>query len=243
MKYMGSKRRIAKHILPIMLEAARFEGVTTWVEPFVGGANMIDKVPPTFKRIGSDLNAHTIEALIAIRDLVDLLPEEVSEEYYQSLKGGPPEPVSSWVRFVCSFGSKFEAGLARGVNGKGQSRNHALESKNNALGQSPQLQGVRLINCGYSELIFTPAHKCLVYCDPPYVGTTSYKTESFDHSAFWQWCRDRSKEGHIVFVSEYSAPEDFYPLWQGEIGTNFASGRKEATHKAVEKLFRFNDLY
>ena len=239
MKYMGSKRRIAKHILPIMLEAARLEGVTTWVEPFVGGANMIDKVPPTFKRIGSDLNAHTIGALIAIRDLADLLPEEVSEEYYQSLKGGPPEPVSSWVRFVCSFGGKLDGGYSK--NNRGD--NYARAAKNNALRQSPQLQGVRLINCGYSELIFTPAHKCLVYCDPPYVGTTSYKTKSFNHSAFWQWCRDRSKEGHIVFVSEYSAPEDFYPLWQGEIGTNFASGRKEATHKAVEKLFRFNDLY
>ena len=40
MKYMGSKNRIAKYILPIMLES-RAEGMT-WVEPFVGGANMID---------------------------------------------------------------------------------------------------------------------------------------------------------------------------------------------------------
>ena len=27
-------------------------------------------------------------------------------------------------------------------------------------------------------------------------------------------------------------------VWQGEIKTNFASGRKQATHKAVEKLFK-----
>lgn len=48
---------------------------------------------------------------------------------------------------------------------------------------------------------------------------------------------------NIVFISEYKAPDDFYCVWEGEIKTNFASQRKEATHKAVEKLFRFNELY
>ena len=42
MKYMGSKNRIAKHILPIILKD-RIEN-QYYVEPFVGGANMIDKV-------------------------------------------------------------------------------------------------------------------------------------------------------------------------------------------------------
>ena len=31
----------------------------------------------------------------------------------------------------------------------------------------------------------------------------------------------------------------FECVWQGEVKTNFASNRKEATHKAVEKLFRY----
>ena len=34
MKYMGSKARIAKHILPIMLAECEKHGITTWVEPF-----------------------------------------------------------------------------------------------------------------------------------------------------------------------------------------------------------------
>ena len=49
MKYMGSKARIAKHILPIMLEEAEKKGITTWVEPFVGGNNMIKTVPKQMK--------------------------------------------------------------------------------------------------------------------------------------------------------------------------------------------------
>ncbi len=34
MQYMGSKNKIAKHILPIMLAE---RGDRVWVEPFVGG--------------------------------------------------------------------------------------------------------------------------------------------------------------------------------------------------------------
>lgn len=30
----------------------------------------------------------------------------------------------------------------------------------------------------------------------------------------------------------------FECVWQGEIKTNFASNRKQATHNAVEKLFK-----
>ena len=37
MKYMGRKNRIAKFVLPIMIKEANEKGITTWVEPFVGG--------------------------------------------------------------------------------------------------------------------------------------------------------------------------------------------------------------
>ena len=60
---MGSKNRIAKHILPIMLEH-RKEG-QYWVEPFVGGANMIDKVEGL--RIGNDSHVYLIALLKALQ--------------------------------------------------------------------------------------------------------------------------------------------------------------------------------
>src|SRR5690606_30524555 len=61
MKYMGSKNRIAKHLLPIMLAECEKHSINKWAEPFVGGANMIDKVPDSFERIGYDLNEYLIE--------------------------------------------------------------------------------------------------------------------------------------------------------------------------------------
>jgi DNA adenine methylase len=230
MKYMGSKNRIAKHILPIMLKEAEKHNITQWVEPFVGGANMIDKVPNTFTRIGADLNPHTIEALIAIRDLVDELPDSVSEAEYKAMKGLPPEPISSWVRIACSYGGIFESKLAAD---KTSDRNYVQEAIRNAKKQSPLLKGVGLVNCSYDEIVLTKPS--LIYCDPPYQGTSGYKTGSFNHEVFFHWCVQKKQEGHVVFVSEYNAP--FECVWQGEIKTNFASSRKEATHVAVEKLF------
>lgn len=240
MKYMGSKRRIAKYILPIMLKEANKKGISTWVEPFVGGANLIDKVPNTFKRIGIDYNPHTIEALIAIRDFVNELPDAVSEDYYKSLKGSEPQPITSLIRFGASFGGKFEDGFARGKNNNGTTRNYWKETVNNAQKQSPLLQGIDFSKGSYDE--YSHFENCLIYCDPPYEGTTSYKTGNFDHTKFWDWCRKMS-EKNIVFISEYKAPDDFYCVWEGEIKTNFASQREEATHQAVERLFRFNELY
>lgn len=80
----------------------------------------------------------------------------------------------------------------------------------------------------------------IIYCDPPYKGTTSYKTEKFNHVKFWQWCRDKVKNGHIVFISEYNAPSDFKCVWQGEVKTNFSYQREKASHNAIEKLFKYD---
>ena len=233
MKYMGSKNRIAKHILPIMLKEMQDKSYTTWVEPFVGGGNMIDKVPDAYKRIGADLNEHTIVAMLGIRDFVDYLPSNVSKEYYKEIKGNAePDPIKSWIRYECSFGSKFDNGYASNSEG----RNYALCGKNLAIKQSPKIQNVEFICCSYTDL--SNVTNSLIYCDPPYQGTTGYKTGDFNHEEFFEWCREMKAKGNSVFVSEYNAPDDFELVWQGETKTNFSSQRKEATHKAVEKLFK-----
>lgn len=231
---MGSKNRIAKHLLPIMLDECEKHSITKWVEPFVGGANMIDKVPSHYERVGYDLNDHAIHALIGIRDFAVDLPDFISEESYNFFKGQVPHAVTSLVRFGASFGGKFENGYARGRAADGTARDYWAETKRNALKQSPKIQNVKFICNSYENLDF---ENCLIYCDPPYQGISGYKTGAFDHDKFFEWCREQAKK-NIVFVSEYNAPGDFECVWQGEIKTNFSSQRKTATHNAVEKLFR-----
>lgn len=146
------------------------------------------------------------------------------------MKGTPPASITSWVRFECSFGAKFEGGYARNK----ANANYAVYGRNLALKQQPLIQGVEFIHGCYQDLETANA---LIYCDPPYQNTAGYKTGDFDHDAFFEWCRKIAKQ-NLVFVSEYNAPDDFVQVWQGEQKTNFASSRKAATHNAVESLFR-----
>ena len=44
MKYMGSKSRVAKDIVSIIQKCIDDNNIETYVEPFVGGANIIDKI-------------------------------------------------------------------------------------------------------------------------------------------------------------------------------------------------------
>jgi len=231
MKYMGSKNRIAKHILPIMLKD-RKEG-QYWVEPFVGGANMIDKV--TGNRIGADSNKFLISLLQHCEmQLSNDLPSRIYEDDYAHIKNNQSlysDFIVGHIGFNASFGSKFFGGYARPRKVTGYDRD-LICGKNSLVKKMPLLQGVELLICSYDDLNIPP--NSIIYCDPPYEGTTGYK-DKFNHSDFWQWCRDKAKEGHTIFVSEYNAPDDFKCIWQQELNVSVA---KDGKHKkATEKLF------
>lgn len=228
MKYMGSKNRIAKHILPIMLKQ---RGNRAWVEPFVGGGNMIDKVQG--KRIGADINHYVIDALIAIRDCVTDLPKnnsEFTEDDYNQLKKTDDYKYKGYAGFSFSYGAKWMGGWSRNV----RKLDYVNESYKNAVNQSPLLQGVKFVNESYLNLQIP--ENSLIYCDPPYEGTTKYKDGfNFNHVVFWQWCRDMASKGHIIYISEYNAPDDFECIWQKEIVSSLT--QDTGSKKAIEKLF------
>ena len=62
MKYMGSKSRICKYIVPIIQEYIDKNNIKKYWEPFVGGANVIDKIKCA-KKVGSDKNKYLIALL------------------------------------------------------------------------------------------------------------------------------------------------------------------------------------
>lgn len=236
MKYMGSKNRIAKEILPIILKDRKPN--QCYVEPMVGGGNLIDKVEGF--RIGADLNPYVIEALKLIRDNPESLPDHVTEEYYQELKSKKElNGVTGVIGFEMSFGAKWFGGYRREVKGVNDKANELTQTRrmiNRINLQSPNLKDCLFINSSY-QLLDIPKES-IIYCDPPYEGTTKYK-DGFNHSDFWEWVRTKSLEGHSVFVSEYNAPDDFICVWQKDIVNSLKASRETET----EKLFIFNDLY
>ena len=75
----------------------------------------------------------------------------------------------------------------------------------------------------------------LIYCDIPYKNTKKYSTSiKFDYEAFYEWCREKSKLGNKIFISEYEMPSDFKCVWQKQV-TNSMSRIK--TYKPIERLF------
>ena len=228
MVYMGSKNRIAKELIPIITKDLK---PNQWyVEPFVGGANMIDKIEHPYK-LGADNNKYLIALLEAVQNGQEL-PEHITKDEYIAVKTNKdnyPDWYVGFVGFVCSFRGKFFGGYSGYYTTKtGIQRNYIKERINNILKQN--LDGIKLV-CSSYDALDIPANS-VIYCDPPYNGTTKYK-DSFDSDAFWQWCRDKAKEGHTVYVSEYNAPEDFKCIWEKQINSNLGGTSKTAT----EKLF------
>lgn len=232
MKYMGSKARIAKHILPIILKD-RKEG-QWYVEPFVGGANMIDKVDGN--RIGADSNRYVIELLRYLS--LGNTPQEISKDKYQSIRkfnDDYPDWLVGYAGICCSYSGKWFGGFAGETDTLGGIRNYQKEALVNIEKQSKKIQGVTFISCNYFELQIPK--QSIIYCDPPYANTTKYKGD-FEHDKFWQWCREKCAEGHQVFVSEYNAPDDFVCVWQQEVKSSLSANGKSGGNKvSIEKLF------
>lgn len=76
----------------------------------------------------------------------------------------------------------------------------------------------------------------VIYCDPPYKGTAEYSEGGFNHEKFWEWVRLKAKK-HKIFVSEYTAPRDFEPIWEFSQKSSFQGGTQQHNKQPTEKLF------
>ncbi len=231
MLYLGGKARLAKRILPTIL-AGRTDG-QTYVEPFLGGCNVLPHVTGT--RIGSDAEGSVIRLYSALRDGWEP-PTSVTEDEYRAIRTDPAAfhpAMEAFAAFGCSFGGKRWGGYARNKDGY----NYASCTRNGLLKIRERLRGVTLVHGGYDSIDIPP--RSLIYCDPPYAGTTGYGG-SFDHGKFWSWASAMVDAGHAVFVSEYSAPSDWTCVWEG---SDYKSVRKQSgpVH-AVERLFTTHGL-
>ena len=102
-----------------------------------------------------------------------------------------------------SFAGKFWGGYARG------SGNYAKNGHNQLMRRKDSFNGASFILEDYFSCMgMTDAD--VVYCDPPYQGTTKYySTPNMEYAPFWELCRVLSTRGIVVLISSYEAPFDF----------------------------------
>lgn len=249
MKYMGSKARFSKEILPIILKERKPEQF--YVEPFAGGMNTICDV--LGNRIANDRNYHLIEmwkGLVSGIKYPTYIPKELYDTARDIYNGkekrfehqmNMSDDTVGWIGWMGSANGRFfDGGYSGKSNTKiGTVRDYIKEAISNIEKQIPKMIGVKFENKDYTELEIP--NNSIIYCDPPYQGTKQYLTsKDFNHSIFWDWCREKSNQGHIVFISEYNAPSDFQCVWQKEAKSSLSANGKVGGNKfSVERLFKF----
>lgn len=236
MKYMGSKSRLSKELVPIIQS---YIDVNTkgYLEPFVGGANVIDKIDCKV-RVGMDIHEYLVPLLVALRDGW-IPPQNITEDEYKSIKNnkeGYPKELVGYVGFQLSYGAKWFGGYRRDKIGK---RNYSLEAYNNTIKQIELLKGIEFYKGSFLSIPLEEVSGYVIYCDPPYKNTTSYATSNFPYDEFYKWCETASKN-NVVLISEYSMPENkFECIWEKSHKTLINSTKKkdDGDNDRTERLF------
>lgn len=246
MKYMGSKSRFAKAIYAKICELSPRNG-RPWVEPFAGRMNMICEVPhEDGPRYANDLNKYVVEMFKAGTNGWKP-PEKMDSDFYNSIKqsyknndGFYEDCLIGYAGIAASYCGKWFGGFAGVVDTKSSGIvDYYGQSFRTFEKQVKKLNEVWFCSAPYDKLII-PANS-IVYCDPPYEGTTKYK-DDFNHAEFWNWIRQISKE-HDVFISEYNAPSDFECVWQSVATSSLsANGKSGGSKQSIEKLFRLKNV-
>ena len=260
MRYSGSKAKIAKYIIPFIMEELK-EGYT-YVEPFMGGCNILSEVDWS-KKVGADSNGYVVALWNNLKIVGEKLqiPLEITEEQYNEMKELAskntcstkyPSWLIGYAGTACSYGSAWFNGYAHFNEKRGE--NHITEAYNGLKKQLccfKHIQNTYFHHWDYKELFkfyyysfaLSPkgSNKYVFYCDPPYKGTKGYKDNNFNSDEFWEWVRIMSKAGFKVLVSEYNAPNDFKCIWSMEKKDGMGTTKCGCVQQTkIEKLFVYD---
>lgn len=237
MKYMGSKNKISKHIVPIIEQYVSENQL--FVDLFVGGFNLVDKITKTKNIVCNDNNEFLMalfEKIYETNGKCLYQYDTITEEMYYDVRDNK-DKYEKWivglVGFCATFGARFFEGYARGNKSNGERRDIPNESIRNIRKQWEQyLSKINpvLLCSDYKDLHFDNA---VIYCDKPYSQGKKYKNQTFSNDEFWEYVRNESKK-NVVIVSEYDAPSDFECIWEMPVKTCL---NKDNPVVRTEKLF------
>jgi DNA adenine methylase len=215
-RYVGGKTRIngwvAEHVLKYADRAANY------LEPFVGSGAVTVRV------------AHAFSSMVVADAHEDLIlmwkalaggwqpPDHVSKEEYAALRQSPPSALRGYVGFGASFSGKWFGGYvdtAWDAHWNRRTKPYLQAAKKSLLASVWAFKKSTILHGDYSS--HNPGAGCVVYCDPPYVGTLGYAgTAPFDSGAFWRRAQEWVDGGSIVIVSESTAPSAWWPVAERE---------------------------
>lgn len=205
MRYLGGKSRIAKYIAA-EINKVRRPGQLVW-DAFCGGLSVSVALSKHGPVLATDANAALINLYKAVQNGWQP-PAEVSKETWLAAKLLPDtDPMKAFCAIGCSYGGDWSGGYANDRKAYPEhsikATSHASSSRNALKRQVPKVASFACVDFLSSEPKGT---ETVIYCDPPYSGTTRYTaTGFFDDAAFLSKLASWSAFAD-VFVSEYDFP-------------------------------------
>jgi len=229
-RYLGGKSKIAKRIAAVILATTNKR--KRLIEPFVGGGGTLAVLAPHFQQfIAVDEHRDLILMFKALQDGWEP-PSDISETRYKELREAPASAERGFVGFGPSWGGKWFGGYARG-----DGRNYADETRRSLLRDRDAWKHGCFLWADYAAV--SAGADDVIYCDPPYDGTTGYSGTPWNRQQFFDTATKWAKSGASVFLSEYDAPEPWECLWEVQ-RTRDMRGDMKTAEQVTEKLYTLN---
>jgi DNA adenine methylase len=208
-KWSGSKRKLAKFIVPHIPENG------TYFEPFIGGGSILGAVGPRKSYAGD-----VIPELIALWNTIKDSPDELAEKYEKHWNGLQNEGHTYYYKVRESFNKKrgpAELLFLSRTCVNGLIRFNSAGDFNNSLHHTrPGIHPVTLaqiihewsgltskttfLNTDYKKLLAKAKKNDVVYLDPPYMGNKGrYQKIDFKFEELWNTLEELNmKQVHWV---------------------------------------------
>ena len=180
--WMGGKRRLAKHIIPL------FPKHQCYVEPFCGGAAIFFMKPESKYEVINDINTDIINLYRVTKYHIDELYKQLkwmltSREIFEWLKVTPPESMTDiqratrflYLQKTCFGALSHRNNPSFGTSTTSRARFNIFNFEQVLSDAHLRLSHVTIENMGWQEIIkrYDRPHT-LFYCDPPYWEVTGY---------------------------------------------------------------------
>lgn len=252
MKYMGSKRKYWKDIVPIIQRYINEHNIEVFIDAFVGAANLSEHIIAPIK-IGNDLSFSLIGLHKQAQTDFSKIPTEGSREMWdrcysewKRINALPQEErKESEIPFyeigaIEWYGSFSGRGFPGGYAKPSETRNPYVSSRNTHEKEAKtSLYQDIIFTCGDYRTILErfkelSDKKILFYFDSPYKGTKAYGiSPHFNFEEYYDYLRKISQT-YPCFISEQEMPEDFPIVWEKAAERTVGLDNH---YQATEKLF------
>lgn len=210
MRYLGGKSRIADWVTETLL--TQRHNTTSYLEPFMGSAAIFAAMAPHYPGAAIGADSHPDLMLMWQAAKAGWVPPYyVTREKIDSYRDKSPSAFRGFVGFGGSFRGLWFQTAHGGAHAKRPNNKPNLHHAALSIARrAPALKDATLLHTDYRA--HAPGAGCIVYCDPPYKGTTGYSTGSFSHDEFYATLSNWASSGAIIVVSEEATPIGWVPI-------------------------------